>query len=161
MNSLKIIVLSLLLLIIYVIIYVNNQVVEINTNQANTNDCKVFYYHPEYTYLHLGNVKRNDDELWITKKQQVVSNILVKPGMKIALEQDNEKKYYVIEYNDHTNEIITKEQADYLRDNIDGLGLDGKEVVSTNYIGSIKGELKTLKPNEMFGKLNTCKEKND
>lgn len=160
MKIIKTVILSILLLAVVAIISLNSLSTEVNNPPQEYSKCSAMYYHPARTFSRRSRVKPDNNLFWITVDNQVVTDLILMPGMSVSLEMNED--VYTLTYQDNISEDvgidITKDEVDYLIDNIAGLKLNGEQVMANDYFGFIDGQLTKVTSDEMLGQASGCKE---
>lgn len=161
MKKFKTIVLGILLVIVVVTIYFNNLSIKVSNPPEDYKYCSQFYYHPQVTYIPHYRSSPVNDMFWITTDDQVVSRVIAMPGMQVSLTVSDNNIYELV-YRDSTSggvaTEVTKQEAEFLTDNVSGLELNGKAIKVSDYIGYIDDELVLIDKQDILGNVSSCKE---
>lgn len=171
MQYAKTIFLAILMIAVFTTIYLNNLTVNVTNPPEQYETCSQFYYHPQSTFLKIDRTSPSKGLFWLTKDNQVIENLILMPGMKVNLtksnlSQEGETSFlYNLMYKDEKSGgagiDLSATDADYLQSNINGLEVDGDEVLVKNYYGYIDERLTQITPDQMLGQISECKEQDD
>lgn len=171
MQYAKTIFLAILMIAVFTTIYLNNLTVNVTNPPEQYETCSQFYYHPQSTFLKIDRNSASNRSFWLTKDNQVIEDLILMPGMKITLtkpshsQEDEAITTYSLVYKDTASYGVERDlndtEADYLQSNIDGLEVDGDEVLVKNYYGYIDERLTQITPDQMLGQISECKEQDD
>lgn len=161
MKIIKTIVLAAMLIIIASIAYLNNLHTTVNNDSNNENIvCDEVYYHPTYTFRKNGRNSPSQGLYWLTTDKDIISPLLIMPGMNISL-TTNDNGSNKLMYSQNSGQSITVEEADYLKQQIPELEMNGDSVIATDFYGYDEEQLIKISSDQMLGQASACKENND
>ncbi len=163
MKIFKTIVLMILLTIVGSIAYLNNMHTTVNSDNDKY-ECDEVYYHPTFTFRKNARNTPSQGLYWITDEHEIISPLLIMPGMKISLvASDNE--FYTLMYKENefsgSGMSITAEDVEYLKQEIPELETNGESVTANDFYGYDDEQLIKIASDQMLGQVSSCKESND
>ncbi len=161
MKIIKTIILAVMLMVITSIAYLNNLHTTVNNDNSNENIvCDEVYYHPTSTFIKSTRNEPSQGLYWITTDKEVISSLLIMPGMSITL-RDSDNDFYILEYSGNSGQSVSAEDVEYLKQEIPELEIDGDSVIATDFYGYDDEQLIKIPSDQMLGQASGCKENND